>query len=67
MAALRKEHSVFGWFGSNKPRVESDSKRAREYVNRVYRETGGVTPALKQLNDEFLANQQTEKQDERAG
>lgn len=59
MAALRKDSAFFAWF--HKPQLKSDSKLARAFARSVYKETGGVTPTLKRMNDEFLANQQPDQ------
>lgn len=61
MAALTREDfgrfaSLFGW--AKKPRVSvgAESRKASEFANRVYKETGGPTPELKRLYAELLDN-----------
>lgn len=67
MAALRKEDfsGVFAGFFSflpKKPRVAvgAESRKAREFANRVYKETGGPTPELKRLYAKLLDNERRE-------
>lgn len=67
MAALRKEDfsSVFAGllsFFPKKPRVtvRAESRKAREFANRVYKETKGPTPELKRLYAELLENERRE-------
>lgn len=59
MAALHKEFSLFGvhvTFG--KPATRVDSKRARQFANRVYNETKGATPELRRLYAKLRENEQ---------
>lgn len=59
MAALKKDVYLAGFLGffSRKPRAVVDSRRAREFANRVYNETGGPTPEAKRLYAELLENE----------
>ena len=59
MAALRKDDylAVFLGFFNRKQRVVVDSRRAREFANRVYNETGGPTPEAKRFYAELLDNE----------
>ena len=59
MAALRTDDYLAGFLGlfSRKPRVVVDSRRAREFANRVYNETGGPTAEAKRLYAELLDNE----------
>lgn len=56
MAALRSDSFSFWGLLQKKPQVVKESKVAREFARRVYKETGGPTPELKQLYAEFLDN-----------
>lgn len=59
MAALKKDDYLAGflsWF-DHKPRAVVDSRRAREFANRVYNETGGPTAEAKRLYAELLDNE----------
>lgn len=74
MAAVRKE-DLFGGallvgffaFLAKKPRVVvgADSRKAREFANRVYKETGGPTPELKRLYAELLDNERRDAAEQR--
>jgi hypothetical protein len=58
MAALRNQFNFFGMhvtFG--KPREAGESRRAREFANRVYKETRGATPELQRLYAKLLEHE----------
>ena len=62
MAALPNEVSFFGLhvtFG--KPRLSGDSVKAREFANRVYKETKGPTPELRRLYAKLQDHEQRTK------
>lgn len=55
MAALRNQFNFFGMQVSfGKPNEPGDSRRAREFANRVYKETRGTTPELERLYAKLL-------------
>jgi hypothetical protein len=54
MAALPNHLNPFARFA--KPSAPVESKRAREFANRVYKETKGATPELKRLYAKLLEN-----------
>lgn len=56
MATLKMPwNGGFGWV--KKPGPVDDSRRAREFVRRVYKETGGPTPELKRVFESFRDNE----------
>lgn len=58
MAALRNQFSFFGWVVTvGKPSEAGESRRAREFGNRVYKETRGATPELKRLYANLLEHE----------
>jgi hypothetical protein len=65
MAALR-EGDLWGSFLSHfraKPRFVADSRKARDFSNRVYKEMGGPTPRMKQFYANLLENERRAKQE----
>lgn len=73
MAALRREDfaSVFAGLFSLRPRkprvtASAESRKAREFANRVYKETKGPTPELKRLYAELLENDRREAERQNA-
>ncbi len=64
MAALRKEHfwdDLTALF-SKKPAPLRESRYAREFANRVYNKTGGVTPDMKRLYADLLDNERRSRE-----
>jgi hypothetical protein len=55
MAALRKS-SLFNW-SEDPNRGKTQSRVAHDYTLKVYKETGGATPALKRVYRSFLENE----------
>ncbi|WP_156367769.1 hypothetical protein [Brevundimonas sp. Leaf363] len=58
MAAIRNEFSFLGVHVSfGKPKAVGESRRAREFANKVYKETKGATPELKRMYAKLLENE----------
>jgi len=59
MAALTKD-GFFGFFANKPPKV-TESRKAREFGNRVYKEMGGPTATMKRHYAELLENERRSK------
>lgn len=59
MATLRREYSFLGMHVSfGKPLSQGESKRARQFANKIYNETKGPTPELQRLYAKLRENEQ---------
>lgn len=58
MAVLPNQFTLFGvQVTLGRVRDMGESRRAREFANRVYRETRGPTPELRRLYDRLLEHE----------